>query len=90
MNVRDFLGGHPLTVLLRLAIISIFVGVLLSFFGITPRNFFEAVDHFARAVYDLGFGAFDWLLGYLVLGAMLVIPVWLVIRFLRARPRDGA
>ena len=90
MNLRDFLGGHPAAVLLRLAIICILVGVLLSFVGITPRNFFRVLDDFARHIYDLGFGAVEWLFHYLVLGAMLVVPIWLLMRLLRARPKDDA
>jgi hypothetical protein len=87
MDFRDLIGGHPLAVLVRLAIVCILVGVLLSFLGITPRNFFQVLDDFARHVYDLGFGAIEWLLKYLVLGAMLVVPIWLLMRFLRARPK---
>lgn len=83
MNLRSFLGGHPLAVAIKLALVSILVGVLLSVFGITPRNFFLMLDRFARFVYDLGFTAVDWVLGYLVLGAMVVIPVWFLIRVLR-------
>jgi hypothetical protein len=88
MNLRDFLGGHPLAVLVRLAIICVLVGVLLSFLGITPRNFFRVLDDFARQIYDLGFGAVEWLLDYLILGAMLVVPIWLLMRLLRARPKN--
>jgi hypothetical protein len=90
MNLRDFLGGHPLTVFVRLAVICILVGIVLSFVGVTPHNFFRVIDDFARHVYDLGFGAIQSLLEYLVLGAMLVVPVWLLMRFLRARPKDDA
>jgi hypothetical protein len=86
MNLRDFIGGSPAAVVFRLALLSVLAGVLLSILGITPRNFFRAVDDFARSIYDLGFGAVTWMLDYLVLGAMLVIPVWLLIRLLRARP----
>lgn len=88
MNVRDFLGGSPLGVILRLAILSVFAGVLLSVFGITPRNFFYVLDQFARHVYDLGFGAVTWLFEYMVLGAMLVVPLWLIARLLKARPSN--
>jgi Family of unknown function (DUF6460) len=90
MNYRDFLGGSPLGVVLRLALLSIIVGVLLSVFGITPRNFFFVLDQFARTVYDLGFGVFIWILDYLLLGAMLVVPLWFVLRLLRARPGSGS
>ena len=90
MNMRDFLGGSRLGVIIRLAILSVLVGVLLSVFGITPRNFFYVIDDFARRIYDLGFGAVTWMLDYMLLGAMLVVPVWLVVRLLRAGPKDSA
>lgn len=85
MQLRTFLGGHPVAVLIRLAVLSILAGLVLSFFGITPRNFFATLDDLARRIYDLGFGAIDWLLEYLVLGAMIVVPLWLISRFLRWR-----
>jgi hypothetical protein len=90
MRFRDFIGGPPLWVFVRLAIVCILVGVALSFVGVTPHNFFRVLDDFARHVYDLGFGAIRWLLEYLILGAMLVVPIWLLMRILRARPKDEA
>jgi hypothetical protein len=90
MNLRDFIGGSPLAVAVRLAVLSILVGLLLSALGVTPRNFFRVIDDFARSIYDMGFGAITWMLDYLVLGAMLVVPLWLLIRFLRARPGGGS
>jgi hypothetical protein len=85
MDVRGFLGGHPVAVIVRLALVCLLVGLLLSVFGITPRNFFETIDDLARRIYDLGFGAVEWLLEYMMLGAMLVIPVWLIVRLLNLR-----
>lgn len=84
MDIRGFLGGHPFSVFIRLALISVVVGILLSVFGITPRNFFQTLDDLARYVYDMGFGAIEWVLQYMVLGAMIVIPIWLIARLLRA------
>jgi len=88
MNFRDFIGGHPLAVLLRLAVVSVLVGIVLSLLGVTPHNFLRVLDDVARHVYNLGFGAIQWLIEYLVLGAILVIPVWLGMRLLRARPKN--
>lgn len=82
MQWRSFLGGHPVAVVVRLVLLSILVGVLLSAFGITPRNFFATIDGLARWVYDLGFSAVEWLLEYLVLGAMVVVPLFLLNRLL--------
>lgn len=87
MTFRDIIGGHPLAVALRLVILSLIAGIILSLFGITPENFFYSLDQFARFIYDMGFGAVEWVFEYLVLGAMLVIPIWLLMRFLRGFPR---
>ena len=43
-GVRGFLGGHPLAIFLRLAILSLVVGIVLSILGVTPRNFFASLD----------------------------------------------
>lgn len=85
MDVRGFLGGHPIAVVVRLALVCLLVGLVLSLFGITPRNFFQSIDDLARRIYDLGFGAIEWLLDYMLLGAMLVIPIWLILRLLNLR-----
>ena len=74
---------------IRLALISVVVGLLLSVFGITPRNFFQTLDGLARYVYDMGFGAIEWVLQYMVLGAMIVIPIWIIVRLLRT-DRSGS
>lgn len=88
MNLRDFIGGSPLAVAIRLAILSILVGLVLSLFGITPRNIFHVIDDFVRRVYDMGFDAVVWTGEYLLLGAIVVVPIWLLMRMLRSSPRS--
>jgi hypothetical protein len=41
-----------------------------------------------RRIYDLGFGVFEWFLGYLVLGAMVVVPIWLIARLIKTLGRS--
>lgn len=84
MDSRSIFGGNPLGVVLRLVLLSIVVGVVLSALGVTPANFFYHIEVLLRRIYDLGFGALDWLLQYLLLGAIVVIPIWIVTRFLKA------
>jgi hypothetical protein len=38
-------------------------------------------------IYNLGFGAFESVLGYMLLGAVVVIPVWLLARLLSGLSR---
>ncbi len=89
MDRDTFLGGSPLGVLIRLVLLSIVVGVVLAALDITPANFFYQIRLLLQRIYDLGFGAFQSLVEYLVLGAMVVVPIWLVIRFIKAARRGN-
>jgi Domain of unknown function (DUF6460) len=87
MDRDTFLGGSPVGVLIRLVLLSIVVGVVLSALGITPQNFFYQINVLLRRIYDLGFGAFESVAGYLVLGAMVVVPIWLIARLIKSARR---
>ncbi|KAB2941371.1 MAG: DUF6460 domain-containing protein [Hyphomicrobium sp.] len=83
MDRNTFLGGSVLGVLVRLVVLSIVVGVVLSALGITPENFFYQINVLLRRIYDLGFGAIESVLGYLILGAMVVVPIWFISRLIK-------
>jgi hypothetical protein len=89
MDRDTFLGGSPLGVLVRLVLLSIVVGVVLSALGITPQNFFYQINVLLRRIYDLGFGAVEAVIGYLLLGAMVVIPIWLIARLIKTSKRGN-
>lgn len=90
MDTKTFLGGSPMAVLVRLLVLSLIVGVILSALGITPQNFFFQINVLLQRIYDLGFGAFQSIVEYLVLGAMVVVPIWLIARLLKTAQRpDG-
>lgn len=85
--MNRLLGGHPLGVALRLAVLSIIVGIVLSALGITPGNLLDHVRLLASRVWAMGFGAIEGLLGYLLVGALVVVPIWLVARLLSGLKR---
>ena len=84
MDRDRFFGGHPVAVMVRLALLSIVVGIVLSALDITPDKLFDHLKLWARRVYDMGFDAFEWILGYFVIGALVVFPIWFVGRLLGA------
>ncbi|MBS4081985.1 MAG: hypothetical protein KGZ73_00410 [Rhizobiales bacterium] len=84
-GLRRFLGGSPLAVIIKLALLSILVGFVLTVIGLDPRNILWSIEALVRTVLDLGFEAFDWLWRYLLLGAVIVLPIWLLMRLLQAR-----
>lgn len=82
MDRQTFFGGNPLGILVRLVLLSVIVGIVLSALGITPRNFLYHLNVLARRIYDLGFASIDWLIQYFLLGALIVFPVWFIARLL--------
>jgi hypothetical protein len=85
--VSRFLGGPPLSVLLRLVLLSILVGVILSAVGLDPLHILQSLETLIRRVWDMGFDAVRWLWRYFLLGAALVVPIWLIVRLTRGLGR---
>jgi hypothetical protein len=86
-----FFGGSPLAVLLRLVVISFVVGVILSALGVSPFDIVDGLRDLVWRVYMYGFDSIEWVVRYFLLGAVIVFPIWLVIRLFKVGSRrDGA
>ena len=79
-----FLGGSPLAVAFRLILLSILVGVVLSVVGLDPWNIVRSIRQLFQWLWDFGFDSINWLWRYFLLGAVIVIPVWLLSRIFGA------
>lgn len=84
MDMNRLFGGNPLGVLLRLVLLSVIVGVVMSALNIRPQNIVWHLRLLLDRISALGFGIFEGALGYFALGAVIVIPIWLIIRLLSA------
>jgi Family of unknown function (DUF6460) len=82
-GANRFLGGQPLAVAFRLILLCILVGVILHALGFDPGNIIESVRLLVHRVWDMGFDAVRWVWRYFLLGAIIVVPIWLILRFLR-------
>ena len=83
-STNRFLGGAPLAVFFRLMLLCILVGVILHALGFDPGNIIESIRRMMQAIWDMGFDAVRWVWRYFLLGAIIVIPIWLIVRFMRA------
>jgi hypothetical protein len=79
-----FLGGSPLSVAFRLVLLSVLVGVVLASIGFDPWNIVRSIRLLIERIWDLGFDAVNWLWRYFLLGAVVVIPIWLLSRLFGA------
>ena len=84
-----FLGDTPGRVAVKLIVLSVVVGIVMSAVGWTPRTIYDGIIRFFRGLWDLGFDAIYNSLEYLLLGAAIVIPAFLLIRLLSFRSPRG-
>ncbi len=85
-RIGKSIGGRTV---LQLVIASIIVGAIFSFFGLSPREFWRGIfatlsnllsslgDNISEIALTLG--------TYLLIGAAIVVPIWLISRLLSSR-----
>jgi Family of unknown function (DUF6460) len=86
-TVGRFVGGSPAMVAARLIVVSFVVGIVLETFGLDPATLLAEAMRAARQIVELGFSDIRQVGRILLTGAMVVVPVWLVLRLLDASRR---
>ncbi|MFC6488839.1 DUF6460 domain-containing protein [Nitratireductor sp. GCM10026969] len=80
-----FLGDSPLRVIVKLLVVSFIVGFLMSAFHWSPWDIFDALRDMVLRIWNMGFAALGNFFGYIVLGAVIVVPAFLILRLLSYR-----
>jgi Family of unknown function (DUF6460) len=87
--IERFLGGSPVRVIVRLLVISVVVGFILAAFDLDPitlvHRIVDGVRHLIEFVGNFGLSTVTTLAKYLLAGAVIVIPIWLLARLLSMR-----
>ena len=83
--VARFLGGSPIAVFFRLLFASILVGALLVWLDISPFQIFDNLRRLVDYVWSLGFDAVREIGRYVAAGAIMVVPIWLLLRLMSFR-----
>lgn len=84
-DLNRLLGGPPGPVLLKLVFLSLLVGAFLAFLDVTPLELVDRLFGWVRSVLDVSFETVREVLRWVLYGAVLVVPLWLVSRFLGRR-----
>ena len=82
-RVTRFLGDTPLRVAARLLVLSFIVGLVLSVLNIRPWEVWRWVERAVERIYNMGFAFFIDALEYLVAGALIVVPIFIIMRLLK-------
>ena len=79
---REKSGTSVVSTVIRLAVLSVVVGVVLSALNIRPDDLVRHVVLIFDRLRAMGFGAVEWAIRYFLLGAVVVVPIWAVTRLL--------
>jgi hypothetical protein len=81
--MQDFLGGSPLSILVKLIFLSLLVGALLAFLNLTPFDLVDRIMRLLRSIFGLSFDAVRDIGRWILYGAMIVVPIWLLVRLFK-------
>ncbi|MBJ6124553.1 DUF6460 domain-containing protein [Microvirga splendida] len=84
-NLNRFLGGSPGSVLAKLIFLSLLVGAFLAFLDITPLGLIEGLFNWIASVLDLSFETVQEVGLWILYGAVIVVPLWLISRLFGSR-----
>jgi hypothetical protein len=84
-NLNRFLGGSPASVLVKLIFLSLLVGAFMAFLGLTPFRLVGQVLDWLRSIFDLSFETVQEIGRWILYGAVIVVPIWLLSRLFDRR-----
>ena len=75
--------GRLLATLIKVAVASLIVGTILQHFGITADQVLADLGLTPERLIELLRSGFAWALPNLLLGSLIIVPVWLVVFLFR-------
>jgi hypothetical protein len=79
---------NALSTLFKFVVVAVFVGAVLKEFNISTDAVLADIGLTPDHIMQVAREGFDWALPNLILGALVLIPIWLII-FLLKPPRLG-
>ena len=68
---------------IKLAILSLVIGLFLTFFNITPEGLLRSFGSTVQQIFDIMASVLEWSIGYILVGAVVVVPIWLILFLMR-------
>jgi len=87
MNTRQVLGDTIGRTIIKLVVVSLLVGAVMNVFGLAPLDIWWGLRDFAVNLWQSGWAALGRFGDWLILGASVVIPVFILARLLSWRPQ---
>ena len=73
----------------KVAVASLIVGTILAHFGITAEQLTRDIGLTPERISDYGRRALDWALPNVLLGALVILPIWFLVYLFRPPGRSS-
>ena len=74
--------------IVRILLLCLVLGLIISFFNISPEGVLGLLGSTVQRIFAIVAGAVQWAVPYMLIGAVVVIPIWVVVYVYRvARKR---
>ncbi len=72
------MNNSPIKTILKLLVASLLVGWLLKALDLDAQKLLEFLGSFADKLMNIFAGIFEWSLSPILIGALVVIPIWVI------------
>ena len=63
----------------KLLVVSLLVGMMLAFFDMKPEELLASLGDTVKSIFQVLVSLVEWMVPYVLLGAVVVIPIWVII-----------
>jgi len=86
------MSNKVISTIVKLAVASLAIGIVISIFNVSPRRILDLLGSTAQEIIATIVSVFEWAFQYILVGAIVVIPIWLVMviwRTVRNKSKTG-
>ncbi|MDH5771829.1 MAG: DUF6460 domain-containing protein [Rhodospirillaceae bacterium] len=62
----------------KLLVVSLLVGMMLAFFDMKPEELLASLGDTVKSIFQVLVSLVEWMVPYVLLGAVVVIPIWVI------------
>lgn len=63
---------------LKLIVVSLVIGMVLAFFDAKPEELLASLGETVQSIFRVLVSLVEWMVPYILLGAVVVIPIWVI------------
>lgn len=84
-RLNRFLGDTPGRVILKLLVLSFLLGMVMHTMGWSPLDLIDGLRELLNRIWNMGFDAIRRFADYILLGAVIVVPLFILLRLTKVR-----